>query len=230
MGASLDRIVIVALLLGGLALAAAAGPRAAAHVLMSLSEREIDRLQRGEPLSPAQLQAAIDSRHAALRWADLPDAWIDLGGLYMARAGAASLSPRARRAVLDQSLDAFRRGLALGPDRPYAWTQYAQAAFARGLPGQAVSEALGMSLDLGAAERPLVIQRVRLGFRARNVLTPDVARRIAGEVRLMAEHETFPLAEFARAEFALAWIRAALRSDPALLGRFDAAYLRLPPA
>jgi len=132
--------------------------------------------------------------------------------------------------MLDQSISAFRRGLALSPARPYGWIQFVQAAIARGLPAAEVNRLFRLSIDLAALESPLVKHRVRLGFYARTILSPSVADLIAAQVRLMARNEPHPLAEFARARFALAWVRAALRSDPALLARFDAAYLRLPPA
>lgn len=230
MTVSPGRAVSILLLACGLTLATAAGPRVVAHMLMSAGEPHLAPLKQGEVPSRAQIRAAIASRSAALRWADLPSAWIDLGGLHLARAADPSLEPRIRNALLDQSLDAFRQGLAAGPARPYGWTQFAQAAYARGLSGGVVSRALGLSIDLAANERPLVIQRVRFGFRARNVLTDPAAGRVAGQVRLMAQYEPHTLAEFARKEFALAWVRAALRSSSALLARFDAAYLRLPPA
>ena len=230
MAIALDRIVTVSLLVGSLALTVATAPRVVAHLMMSAGEPHMELVRQGKPLPPARMRAAIESRAAALRWADIPEAWVELGRLHLARAADRELSPRAVNAMLDQSIYTFRRGLALSPHRPYAWLQFLQAAIARGLPEAEVNRLFNLSIDLAALETRLVKHRVRLGFYARTILSPPVAGRIAEQVRLMARNEPHPLAEFARARFALAWVRAALRSDPELLARFDAAYLRLPPA
>jgi hypothetical protein len=86
-----------------------------------------------------------------------------------------------------------------------------------------------MSIETGPHEPGLIRQRVRLGFAARTALSPNTASHVREEVRLWAANDAWRLADWARPQFALPWIRAALKDEPALDRQFVVNYLRLPP-
>ena len=204
-------------------------PRMAAYAKLAPGDNVIAALSRGETLAPGQLLTAISGRRKALSWIDLPDAWIDMGGLYLALARRDALLPKDRAALLDRSIRSFERGLGAAPSRPFAWAQLAQAYHLKNPASRAVDPLLRMSVTTGPQEPRLVSQRVRMGFAARANLSPRTAQKIRDEVRLWATYDAWRLADWARPQFALPWVRLALKDLPALHRRFLVNYLRLPP-
>jgi len=221
--------VVSTIMSAGLLLLWLAVPRTVAHTRMAQGNAVMAALSRGETAAPGQLLAAIASRRAALAWIDLPDAWIDMGSLYLALARLDALSQRDRNAFLDRSIRTFERGLTAAPSRPFAWAQFAQVHQLKDPASRAIDPLLRMSVITGPREPRLMSQRVRIGFAARNSLTPEITREIREEVRLWAAHDAWLLADWARPQFALPWVRRALAGQPALDSLFLANYLRLPP-
>jgi len=219
----------LAVLAFGLGLVWLAAPRTVAHATMAMDHAVMDALARGEEIPPARALAAISTRERALAWLDLADGWNDIGALYLMLARRPGLDGGARDALLDRSIRSTARGLALAPARPFAWLQLAQARRARDPAAPAgFATALRLSYLTAPMEPAVVRQRARLGFAARTALSKEDARRIAGDVRLWAAHDPKTLAEWARPQFALPWVRQALSGRAPLEGDFLDAYLRLP--
>jgi len=213
----------------GLLLLWFAAPRTIAYAKLGYGEKVIAALSRGETPSPLQISAAIAHRRDALTWVDLPDAWIDLDSLYLAMARRAGLSMEDRAALLNRSISSFERGLGAAPYRPFAWLQLAQARLLKNPASKAVDPLLRMSIKIGPYESRLIGQRVRLGFAARAILSPETTTRVSEGVRLWAKYDAWRLADWARPNFALPWVRAALQDQPVLDRQFLLNYLRLPP-
>ncbi len=204
-------------------------PRTIAHATMARGNAAIEMLAQGGKVAPQQALATIAGRKQALGWLDLADGWTDIGALSLMLAGQSDHDQKARTAFLDNAIRAFETGLALAPARPFAWLQLAQAHRARDAASARPFEAaLRMSYLTAPMEPRLIGQRVRIGFAARSALSPDMAHRIAGDVRLWAGHDPGGLADWARRQFALPWVRSALASDATLERRFVTAYLALP--
>lgn len=222
------RIAALAALALGLLLVAAALPRTAATILQAQGEDALAALGRGERVSHARLATAIADRRGALDWHDNADVHADLGALNLARASDASLPPPVRAAFLDAALRQLREGLALGPARPYAWMQLAEASLMRYGAQARLDAPLRLSLMTGRYEPRLIMRRVELGFFADRLLQNPTQAAIRDQVRLATGSAPRPLAEFARRRYALGWIRTALSGEPAALRRFEAAYFSLP--
>lgn len=210
----------------GFGAALAAVPQAVSALSMASSGPTLRVLGQGGMPSIAHLQEAVAARQVALGWYETPAAWAELGALRVALARDPNLSPRSRSAQLDQAVTAFRVALALGPARPYAWSQYAYAVLARDRAQTRIDGPLVMSVVTGPAEPPLVMQRIELGFIADRLLGDAAREAVRGQVGFAARANPDALARFAHAHFALAWVRAALDDDEALLRRFELAYLR----
>jgi hypothetical protein len=216
-------------LLAGLALIWLAAPRTVAYAVLARGNDVLADLSRGATPAPDRLLTAIASRRAALGWIDLPDTVIDMGGLYLAMARTGGLSRGDRNALLDRSIRSFERGLAAAPSRPFAWAQLAQARQLQDPASRAVDPLLRMSIRTGPREPRLISQRVRIGFAARGNLSPETAETIVGDIRRWARYDPWRLADWARPQFALPWVRRALADRPALEREFLVNYLRLPP-
>jgi len=217
------------ILLIGLALLWMAVPRTIAYTKLARGDSAMAALARGNDLPLRQVQAAISSRRDALAWTNLPDAWISMGSLYLALARRDGLSQVERLSLLDNSISSFGRGLSAAPSRPFAWLQLAQAHHLKNPTSRAIEPHLRMSILTGPHEPGLIRQRVRLGFAARTALSPETASHISEEVRLWAANDPWRLADWARPQFAMPWIRQALKGKPNLDRRFVVNYLRLPP-
>ena len=217
-----------AALVVGLAVVALALPRAVSGILVAAAEDVSSALGRGERPAQARLAVAAAAHRAALDWFDSPSIRTDLAAIELARASEPALPPRLRRAFLDAAITDYRGGLARGPARPYGWTQFAEAAFARDRMRARLDPLLDMSMATARREPPLVFRRIELGFRAGRILDAETRTAIRDQVRLAAAAAPRPLAEFARDAFALGWVRDALAADPSLLRRFEAAYFSLP--
>ena len=222
------RIATLTALAAGLLLVALALPRTVAAILQAPGEDVLAALGRGERPPQPRLAVAIAGHRGALDWQDNADIHVDLGALTLARAGDASLPAPVRYAFLDAAIRQLRTGLALGPARPYAWTQYAEAELMRNGAQARIDAPLRLSLMTGRYEPRLILQRVELGFFADRILKDDMRAAIRDQVRLASEAQPRQLAEFARRRFALAWVRTALADDDTALRRFEAAYFSLP--
>jgi hypothetical protein len=213
----------------GLLLVWLAVPRTVAYAKLAPGDDVMVALSRGQTLAPQQLLSAISGRREALAWLDLPDAWIDMGALYLALARRNTLSHVERNHFLDNSIRSFERGLVAAPSRPFAWAQLAQVSHLKDPGSRAVDPLLQMSVATGPREPRLISQRVRIGFAARANLSPETTNKIVEEVRLWADHDAWRLANWARPHFALPWVRQVLKDRPALDRQFLVNYLRLPP-
>lgn len=222
------RIATLAVLAVGLLLVVVALPRTVAAIMQEPGNAALAALGRGEHLSEQRLAFAIAGHRGALDWQDDGDIRTDLGALNLARGSDASLPGPVRFAFLDAAIRQFRAGLALGPARPYAWTQYAEAELMRNGAHARIDALLRLSIATGAYEPRLILQRVELGFFADRTLRADTRAAIRNQVRLASAAMPHALAEFARRRYALAWIRAALADDRVALRRFEAAYFSLP--
>lgn len=217
------------ILSAGLWLVWLAVPRTVAYAELALGDNTLVALSRGKSLTSRQLQITISGRRDALEWIDSPDAWIDLGSLYLALARQATSSQQDRTTILDHSIRSFERGLVTAPSRPFAWAQLAQAIQLKHPASRAIDPLLRMSAATGRREPRLISQRVRIAFAARGNLTPATADMIGEDVRLWAKYDAWRLADWARPQFALPWVRLALENQPALHRTFLTNYLRLPP-
>lgn len=222
------RIPALAALAIGLLLTGFALPRTVAGILAAPGGGALVALGRGERLSEPRLAVAIAGHRRALGWQDDAEIRTGLGALYLARGADRSLPGPVRDAFLDAAIRQFRAGLALGPARPYGWTQYATAELMRDGARARLDAPLALSLATGRYEPRLILQRVALGFFADRRLRDDTRAAIRDQVRLATMAMPRELAEFARKRYALSWVRSSLATDRTTLRRFDAVYFSLP--
>jgi len=174
-----------------------------------------------------RLAQAAQGRRDALARRDDGHLHAELAALELALAHHDGPATREGAARLERVESEARAALALAPAQPYAWVALVYAMVARGADSAAVAPIYRLAVEIAPREPALVLPRIELGFAAlaRGALDDPARAALDGQIRIAADGAPGELARLARRRYALAPIRAALAGDPALLARFDTAYL-----
>ena len=213
-------------LLAGAALVWLAIPRVVSALAGLPAGPIISELRAGEQKEPRYLQIAANSQRSALAWIDDGRGWGWLGLLAFLQAQGRGFGDDAR-ALLDVSIAAHRRGLALSPAQTYAWARLAHAELLRKGPSPQLGKWLALSMVSAPYEKRLVFQRLELCFLVWRQLDDRVRARVAEQVRFAARYKLGRLAKLAKRRYVTGIVRAALVDVPDLRHRLDAALLRL---
>ena len=143
-------------------LATAAAPRVASSLASLPAESALAREQRGRPPSAAERRGAIRSLEAGVSLRETGRLRTDLALLRLL------LLDRQAAIRIERDLpgirDELRRGLALAPANPYAWTRLAAVDAALGTDMPRARSALGLAFRTGPHEPALAAPRVRLAL------------------------------------------------------------------
>ena len=119
----------------------------------------------------------------------------------------------------------MRRGLAIAPAQPFAWTMLAQATLARDGTAPPVGQTLRMAIQTAPASPSLVLPRIEIALEGWTALDPATRELVAAQVFLAVDRVPVELAKLARRRYALRRVRDILAADPTRLRRFDTVYL-----
>ena len=213
-----------AAILGGLLIGMAL-PRLVGSVILAPHDDVVARLAAGAKVSTADLGAAEAGRRRALAVLESGRTWTELGAIYLERARRLAPGHQAHGVYLNRSIAAFRRGLAIAPAQPFAWTMLAQATLAQSGPAPAVSHSLRMAIQTAPSSPRLVIPRIEIALASWTALETNTQDIVAEQVFLAVDRTPVELAKLARQQYQLRRIRDILASDPTRLRRFDTVYL-----
>jgi hypothetical protein len=141
MGRWLTGLATIAL---GVVLMVMAVPRLVAHLLLLPGNVAVSRVLAGEILTEQGYDRIFRSREAALRWHELPEARIELGGTLYYLLQAAGEYEFDTEAALMRARQQLERGLAQAPVDTHAWLWLADIRLRLNEPEGAV-EALRLS-------------------------------------------------------------------------------------
>lgn len=171
----------------GATLVAAAIPRLIAEAQVAPIDRQVARLSTGEPVTRAQLMAAVAAHGAALSAVKNGRLRTRYGRLLCA-AATANPDRRLRAALQERCIAALQRGLSRSPAQPYAAFALASSGVARGLPAPTLDRALRLSIASGPALDSLVGARLALGLRLWPSLSVAGRGALAGQIAWAAEN------------------------------------------
>jgi hypothetical protein len=216
--------VIMALLLIVLAL-----PRTTAAIEWAKYKPIYDRLQNGETgIDDTALQGAVDGLAKGFNQSREPYIGVMVAYLYIVQADRS-----ADRAIADKRLmsaaDAARATIRVSPSNLIAWVLLAMALDSRDPRDPATLAALARSIHIAPYDPRLLGYRISLAMRHWQKLDDQSRKLAGGQIRRIGEQNMRYLAELTRESFGLPAVHEAMKENPALKARFDAAYLSLPP-
>jgi hypothetical protein len=212
----------------GLALVIATAPHLVAGIVQIGGDPAVAAIERNLPTSPDMLDAAIDSRRAALSWYDTPAyhdqigfaavrSWIRLNALLVK-------APEAERQSRQLAIDEFRQGLTKEPAEPYAWHQLALVDLMTSGPSQRTSQLLKLSVRSGPNEPGIMVQRIVVAMMAWTNLDLETRQLFMSQVEAAAAYRTRELADVALRFGTGDFIMALLAGRPDLKARFMEMY------
>jgi hypothetical protein len=217
----------------GIALASAAGllylsvPRTVAAFLALPGDRVFERVQRGETVSLAEVQTLAESRRRAVRWADWPSAWSDLGYAeheiaYRRSRDSGHIEP----ALIDRALAATQQALAHAPLESEGWGRLALLRYVSRGETEAAAKAFGMALLTGPVRPKQVSYRLDLAFRLWPRLSSDDRALVARYARTSWRYAYEQIVATADTPARIGIMRAIYAPDPAILTSFEALLAR----
>lgn len=213
-----------AAVLGGLLIGMAL-PRLIGSIILAPQDDVVTRLAAGAKVSTADLGAAEASRRRALAVLESGWTWTELGAIYFERARRLAPRHHGHGVYLSRSIGALKRGLAIAPAQPFAWTMLAQAALARDGAGPSVAQSLRMAIQTAPVSPSLVIPRIEIALASWAALDSETRDLVASQMFLAVDRAPVQLAKLARRRYELRRVRDILAADPTRLRRFDTVYL-----
>jgi len=211
----------------GLALVAVAFPRLMAALHAIPANAVLRQLDASDPaLGPTQLLAARQGLRLAAAW--------EGDGATLVRLARVDLSLAAREyraggnplPLVDETIEAARRGLASAPAQARGWLLLAEATLAKtGDPGVTAPFMLE-AIRASPHDVWLAPNRAELGVRAWPWLEPETREMVAGQIRLTAASRIERAVAIARRAGDPGPVREALSGDAEKLRQFDVLYLQ----
>ena len=222
-------LLSITILIFGALIVYMTGPRVVGYLVMQGGDSTIFELARGKEVSPHKIGIAVAGRKASLRWFRRGRTHLEIAGLYLVLADNPSVSREIRKSLIKKSMSAFRTGLALAPRNPYSWIQFVQAHIRQDRHSSELNIPLRMSYYTAPEEPKIVVARVQVGYRARNIISSKFRPNFQNDIRLNLKHQPRQLTFFARRQFSLPWLRDMVKGNPKLLRDLYNEFLRLPP-
>ncbi len=133
----------------------------------------LERINAGEAVTDEELASLEESRLDALSFAELPNAYIDLGSSYLTRARNAT-KREDRLKYAQKAIDASMKGLDMAPLNTFAWLRVTSAHILRGSDQyDEALEAWRTSIATARFEPFILMQRVHLGTILYGNMTPE---------------------------------------------------------
>ena len=167
---------------------------------------------------------AAESRREALAWLTTGTAWAELGAAFLIQASREGFDSRRGQVLLERSIEAHSRSLALEPADSYVWTRLARTAMTRDGPTPGLAPYLRMAILTAPREPKLVLARLDLAFVAWHLMDNTTRALINEQIVIAAGFYAKRLARLTKERYALTIVSQALFSEPRLLRRFDAYY------
>ena len=184
-------VVLVVTLICTVTLLALSLPRTVVAIINLPGNVWLSRIQQRDDVAAEQLQVLIDTRRAALVWADSAQLRNDLAlaTLWHTVETQEDLNPfdqddGSNRKVLQPAIDMIHDSLKLGPANPYAWHQLALAELYAGGVSPKVVKAIDMSLRTGPHEPRIRTARLELALIAWDILDEDLRAQTLDQIRL----------------------------------------------
>ncbi len=184
-------VVLVVTVLCTVILLALSLPRTVVAIINLPGNVWLSRIQQRDDVAVEQLQVLIDTRRAALVWADSAQLRNDLAlaTLWHTVETQEELNPfdeddGSNRKVLQPAIDMIHDSLKLGPANPYAWHQLALAELYAGGVSPKVVKAIDMSLRTGPHEPRIRTGRLELALIAWELLDDDLRAQTLDQIRL----------------------------------------------
>ena len=194
-------------------------PRTLAALASMPGDPVLSRIQTGQPVDNEALEALIDSRRRALDWIESGRLYTDLGLAQLMLAQARDGGGTFEEPLLTEAIGSLRKGLALAPARPHAWTRLAYAELAAGRPLEQVARALEMALITAPYEPRLLFPRLELCLLAWPGLSEQTVKRAHEQIRIAWTRDPNRLVALAHSSGRANIVRSALvQSLEALVG------------
>ncbi len=121
----------------------------------------LDRIQSRKDVGPEKLRLLIESQKRGLKWMETSRRWTDLGQAKFLLA-TSSRDREERRKLYSEAGDALRKGLAISPSSPFAWTRLAYIDLALNGVSQNTVQNLRMALTVAPFSPRLLFPRLQL--------------------------------------------------------------------
>jgi hypothetical protein len=176
--------------------------------------------------TPAELLAAREGLRYALAWEHDGGMSIRLARVTLALAAREYRAGGNPLPLVEETIDAARRGLAASPAQARGWLLLAEAMLARtGDPGTVVPFLLE-AIKASPHDIWMAPNRAELGLRAWPWLEPQQREMVAEQIRLSTVNRFETVVVMARRAGDPGPVREALANDPAKLRQFDIIYMQ----
>jgi hypothetical protein len=165
-------------------LLATAVPSLIAALARVPADATVEALSGGSRSTPAELDALVAGSAAALRFAGNPRFATDMASALLRQALAAPAGSPERRRLIEDTLQALRRGLAEQPANSFAWARLAETIALAEPDPTAPLAAWRLSIDTAPAEPRLAAWRARFGAQRLAVLDADDRARLLRQTML----------------------------------------------
>jgi hypothetical protein len=216
----------IALALGA-ALLLVAFPRLMAALYAVPATEAARKLDANDPtLGPAELLEARQALRYALAWEDDGTTAVRLARVTL------SLAAREYRAggnpvpLVDETIEAARRGLASAPAQARGWLLLAEASLAKTSDPAVMTPLLQEAIRASPHDVWMAPNRAELGLRAWPWLEPAAREVVAEQIRLTALQRVDRVVAMARRAGDPGPVREALAKDAEKLRQFDVLYLQ----
>lgn len=209
-----NRIVgVLTVALGCLVLALAL-PRAAAYFSLMPGDAAAHLMFSEQKVTREGYLRLIRSREAALRWVDLPQAWVHLGGARYVRYLDGEVPTFAEERHLRQARAELERGLARSPAHRFAWVWLFDIRAMLG-DDEAALQALRMAFLVAPHDANLAMPRTAGGLSFWDQLDEELRGYVERDARTVLASREAPSFVEAIAEIdQLDRLRQAVASDP----------------
>ncbi|MGE0151806.1 MAG: hypothetical protein AB7R90_04260 [Reyranellaceae bacterium] len=211
----------------GLALVVAGFPRFMAALYAVSANDATRQLDASDPgLGPAELLAARQGLRYALAWEGDGATAVRLARVTLALAAREYRAGGNPLPLVEETIEAARRGLAAAPAQARGWLLLAEAMLARtGDPG-AVVPFLLEAIRASPHDIWMAPHRAELGLRAWPWLEPQARALVSEQIRLSALRRVDGVVAMARRAGDPGPVREALAADAERLRQFDVLYLQ----
>lgn len=196
-------------------------PRTISAFVMAPSAPVLRKLQNLQTVETAELKTVVAAQNRGLVWSPRGRSLTDLGLAQLLIAERLDEDDPKRQKQIEQAIASLKRGLALAPANPYAWTRLAYASFQRdGWTPEALS-ALRLAFATAPYDPRLLLSRLRLSFLAWPHLLREDRELVFQQVRYAWHRDPDELTRLALDFGQINLVRAALLRDSEDLAAFE---------
>ncbi len=170
--------------LSGVALLVGAVPRTIAAVAMLPAGPVLHEIQNLRSVGRDDLEILIASQRRGLRFGESGRKWTDLGLAQLLLAREQGVRGGIKVEMMSPAIVSLKKGLALAPANPFAWTRLAYAQLLMMGPSPSVASSLRMAMLTARYEPRLLFIRLELCFQSWAYFKPEDRELVFQQVRL----------------------------------------------